>query len=340
MKIYAGLGSGTAAQLIERAKTAESAGMDGVWAEQLNGGAPFVPLATVAGHTSRIQLGTSIALAFTRSPLETALTALDMDYISGGRFNLGLGSGVQRLVEMWHGVKNYGKAVPHLRQTVELVRMIIKDAHTGKPITYQSEYYDVKVVGWRRPIAPVRERIPIYLAGVQGGMARLAGEVAEGMLGHIIWSPYWIKEVIHPNVKIGLDRAGRKRSDIELTVPLVVIISKDRKAARHDAAREVGFFSTVRTYQPLFEAHGFGKLTTEIQQIFKTEGGHSPKIAQLVTDEMIDAFTVVGTVDEVRKKIAVFKDLVDGIMVEVPGFHMDSEKTNEYRTALFETFGR
>lgn len=337
MRIYAGLGSGNAATLIERAKLAESAGMDGVWEEQLNG-TPFVPLAAVAGSTKKITLGTSIALAFTRSPLETALTALDMDLLSDGRFILGLGSGVQRLVEKWHGV-NYGKAFPHLKETVATVRMIIENAHTGKPMQFKGEYYDLNIAGWRRPIKPVRPKIPIYVAGVQEGMARLAGQIADGMLGHIIWSPFWINKVILPNVAIGLERSGRKRSDIELVVPLVVIISNDRQQARHDAAREVGFFGTVRTYQPLFEAHGFGKITSEIQNIFRAEG-HSDKIATLVTDDMIDAFTVVGTADEVRAKIAGFKDLVDGIMVEVPGFHMDNAMSNEYRKAIFETFGR
>ena len=337
MRLYAGIGTGDAKALVERAKLAESVGMDGVWAEQLNG-TSFVPLASVAAATERISLGTSIALAFTRSPLETALTALDMDVLTNGRFILGLGTGVQRLVELWHGV-NYGTAVPHLRETVQVVRVIMEKASKGETIAYKGEYYDINIRGWTRPMQPVREKIPVYLAGVQSGMARLAGDLADGLLGHIIWSPYWIKEVIHPNVAKGLERSGRKRSDIELITPLVVIISKDKKQARHDAAREVAFFSTVRTYQPLFEAHGFGKITSEIQQIFRSEG-HSEKMGELVTDDMIDAFTIVGDVDAVRKKIAGFNDLVDGLMIEVPGFHMDAEKTEEYRMAIFETFGK
>ena len=337
MRLYAGLGTGDAKTLAERASMAESAGMDGVWAEQLNS-TPFVQLAAAASSTEKLQLGTSIAYAFTRSPLETALTALDMDVISNGRFALGLGTGVQRLVEAWHSAP-YGKAIAHLRECVEAVRLIIRKASAGEPIKYQGEYYNINIVGWTRPTKPVRDDIPVYLAAVQEGMTRLAGRIADGVLGHIIWSPFWIREVIHPNIKKGLDQAGRQRSDIEIVTPLVVIISKDRAQARRDAAREVAFFSTVRTYQPLFDAHGFGEITTQIQQIFRKEG-HSEKMADLVTDDMIEAFTVVGDVDQVRKKVSVFKDLVDGIMVEVPGFHMDVEKTDDYRKAIFETFGR
>lgn len=337
MQIYSGLGTGDAKTLIERAKMAESVGMDGLWAEHLNA-TPFVSLAAVAAETKRMTLGTSIALAFTRSPLETALTALDMDAITNGRFILGLGSGVQRLVERWHGVE-YGKAVPHLKEVVQSVRLIMQKAHTGEPMKYEGKYCNVNIVGWTRPMKPVRDEIPIYLAGVQAGMARLAGEVAQGLLGHIIWSPFWIKDVIFPNIEIGLKRSGRKRSDIQLMVPLVVIISKDRKEARHDARNEVAFFATVRTYQPLFEAHGFGDVTTKIQETFRAEG-HGEKVTSLVTEEMIDAFTVVGTVDDVQKRIAQFTDLVDGIMVEVPGFHMENDKTEDYRKAIFETFGR
>ena len=122
-------------------------------------------------------------------------------------------------------------------------------------------------------------------------------------------------------------------------VPLVVIVSRDEKEARMDAAREVAFFSTVRTYQPLMEAHGFGKITEEIQKRFR-EHGHSEAIWELVTDDMIDAFTVVGNVDRVSKKMKSFEPLVDAIMVEVPGFHLDTEKNEDYRKAIFETFSR
>ena len=335
MRFYAGLGAGDLPTLIDRARKAEESGMHGLWEEQLNG-TPFVNLAAVASSTKTLKLGSGIALAFTRSPLETALTALDMDLLTNGRFILGLGSGVQRLVEYWHGVP-YGKPAPHLKENIQLVRMIMAKAHTGEPIKFTGEYYKVSIMGWQRPIKPVREKIPIYLAAVQAGMARLAGEECDGLLGHIIWSPKWIREVIIPNVEIGLGRSGRTRKDIELSVPLIVIISKDRKQARYDAAREIAFFATVKTYQPLFEAHGFGKITLQIQDTFKKEG-HTPKLVELISDDMIDAFTVVGTVDEVQKRLHVFNDLVDAIAVEVPGFHMTSDQSEEYRKAIFETF--
>jgi len=175
MRFYAGLGAGDLPTLIDRARKAEESGMHGLWEEQLNG-TPFVNLAAVASSTKTLKLGSGIALAFTRSPLETALTALDMDLLTNGRFILGLGSGVQRLVEYWHGVP-YGKPAPHLKENIQLVRMIMAKAHTGEPIKFTGEYYKVSIMGWQRPIKPVREKIPIYLAAVQAGATQVQGTI-------------------------------------------------------------------------------------------------------------------------------------------------------------------
>src|SRR5256714_9555862 len=148
----------TAADLTDEAREAEAAGIDCVWAPELFRSS--VAQATwIAAATERIGVATGIAWAFTRSPFILAVTALDIDEMSGGRFRLGLGAGVKRLNETWHGV-DYGRPAPHLRETVEAVRLIMEKAPTGEPIRYEGNYQDLEIKGWVRPHPPAGERIP------------------------------------------------------------------------------------------------------------------------------------------------------------------------------------
>jgi alkanesulfonate monooxygenase SsuD/methylene tetrahydromethanopterin reductase-like flavin-dependent oxidoreductase (luciferase family) len=136
---------GTAEELAEQASEAEAAGIECVWTPELFRSS--VTQATwLAARTERIAVGTGIAWAFTRSPFILAVSALDVDEMSGGRFRLGLGAGVKRLNETWHGVE-YGRPAPHLRETVEAVRLIMAKAHTGEPIRFEGEYVDVDIKG-------------------------------------------------------------------------------------------------------------------------------------------------------------------------------------------------
>ena len=213
------------------AQRAEAAGFDSLWTSEMFHD-PFLPLAAVAAGTSRIQLGTSIALAFVRSPWVTALSALDLDILSGGRFILGLGTGLKRLNERWHGVA-YGKPTPHIKECIQLIRFITEKAHLGQPIRFSGQYYDVDIQGWRRPYAPVRSNIPIYLAGVREGMIRTAAQVADGLLGHPIYSLPWIRQVVLPSIARGLQEAGRRRQDFHLCLSVCCAVAKeDRKSTR------------------------------------------------------------------------------------------------------------
>src|SRR3954466_10890378 len=159
----------TADDLVAQARQAEAAGIECVWMPELFRSS--VTQATwVAAATERIGVGTGIAWAFTRSPFILAVTALDIDEMSGGRFRLGLGAGVKRLNETWHGVE-YGRPAPHLRETVEAVRLIMRKAPSGEPIRFEGSYHDIDIKGWVRPHPPARDVVPIYTAAVREGMA-------------------------------------------------------------------------------------------------------------------------------------------------------------------------
>ena len=316
------------------AAQAEAAGFQTLWTSEMFHD-PFVPLAAAAAGTSRINLGTSIALAFVRSPWVTALSALDLDLLSGGRFILGLGTGLKRLNERWHGVA-YGKPTPHIRECVQVIRLITERAHLGGPIRFSGQYYDVDIQGWTRPLPPVRERIPIYLAGVREGMIRTAAQVADGLLGHPIYSLRWIRDVVLPSVARGLHESGRPRNEFHLCLAVCCAVGKDVALARRAAAATIAFYATVNTYEPLFAA--FSPQVQRIQDSLLR--GDTAAMVDAVSDEMIDAFAVVGTPDEARRKLAPYLDLADSICLTPPDQIIAPDEANAYRQALLATFGR
>lgn len=327
-----GISVASAAELSRAAAQAEAAGFGGLWTAEMFHD-PFLPLAAAAAGTSRIGLGTSIALAFVRSPWVTALAALDLDILSGGRFTLGLGTGLKRLNERWHGVA-YGKPTPHIRECVQVIRLITQQAHLGGPIRFSGQYYDVDIQGWRRPLPPVRARIPIYLAGVREGMIRTAAGVADGLLGHPIYSLRWIQDVVLPSVARGLREAGRERKDFHLCLAVCCAIDRDAGRARRAAAATVAFYATVNTYEPLFAR--FQPEVRAIQDALMRND--PPAMIDAVSEEMIDAFAVAGTPDDARRRLAPYLDLADSICLTPPDQLIDPAESARYREALLATF--
>jgi probable F420-dependent oxidoreductase len=325
-------GIGPAGDLARLARRAEDAGFDALWTSEMFHD-PFLPLAAAASSTSRIGLGTSIALAFVRSPWVTAVSALDLDILSGGRFILGLGTGLKRLNERWHGVA-YGKPTPHIRECVKVVRLITERAHRGEPIRLSGQYYDIDIQGWQRPLAPVREKIPVYLAGVREGMIRTAAEVADGLLGHPIYSLRWVNDVVLPSLSRGLRDNERSREDFELCLAVCCAVDRDIQAARRAAAATIAFYATVNTYEPLFAS--FPREVASIREALMR--GEQRRMVDAVSEDMVDTFAVVGRPDEVKRKIGAYAQLADSICLSPPDQLIEPEETERYLEALLATF--
>ena len=327
------LGAAPAEEVAKLAADAEAAGFAALWTSEMFHD-PFTPLAAAATGTSRIGLGTSIALAFVRSPWVLALTALDLDAMSGGRFVLGLGTGLKRINERWHGIA-YGKPTPHIREVVQLIRLITERAHGGEPIKFSGQFYTLDIQGWRRPQPPVRERIPIYLAGVREGMIRAAASVADGLLGHPIYSLRWTKEVVVPALARGLKEAGREREGFELCLGVCCAVDTDVRRARRAAAATIAFYATVKTYEPLFAS--FPREVRAIQEALLK--GDTSGAAEAVSDDMIDTFAATGDADQVRAKVEPYLDFADTVCLSPPDQLIESAETERYRQALLEVFG-
>jgi probable F420-dependent oxidoreductase len=320
------------AEIVEVSQQAEAAGAEVVWAPEMHRSAT-VTAAAVAAGTTTTGVGTAIALAFTRSPMVMALEAMDLDEMSGGRFILGLGTGVQRVNEDWHNAR-WGKPVAHLRETVNIIRTFIASCTTGEPLDIDGEYEHLRIKGYQRSYHREREAIPIYLAGVGPVMLKLAGEIAEGWISHELCSPSFVNGQVMPSIAEGLERGGRQRSDIDLVVSACAAVDSDREKARRLAAGVVGFYATVRTYADFFAFHGFADQQQAIIDEFRGGGGVAQKLGDLVPDDMVSAFTISGNPDDIREALSAYEGVVDAVKLSPPTHGLTPQQTRDAQRQL------
>jgi probable F420-dependent oxidoreductase len=324
------------AELEAEVLRAEAAGVECVWAPELFRSA-VTQAAYLAGKTERIGVATGIVWAFTRSPFIHAVTALDIDEMSGGRFRLGMGAGVKRLNETWHNA-TYGKPAPHLREAIEATRLIMRQASAGEPIRYEGEYYDIDIKGWVRPHPPARETPPpIYTAAVQAGMARMAGDVADGLIGHPIQSLRWIDEVVVPAFEEGLRRSSRERSSFDYLPTVCCAIDDDEERAIDMARRTISFYATVKTYMPLWELHGFADNAVAAGDAFRR--GDLAGVPAAISDEMVEAYCAAGPLDKVRARVEATAERADGLFLTPPTYFISEAELSEYQNRIIEAFG-
>ena len=317
------------------ARQAEDAGFDSVWAPEFHNHSGPLALAAAAAVTERIELGTAIAWAFGRSPLLTAVTALDLDEMSGGRFVLGLGTGTRRMRTDWLGAPAE-KPATRLRETIEAVRAVW-DAAAAGAVTYEGELVKLKVRPYGRA-DQVRPRVPVYVAAVNEGMTRMAGATADGVVAHPMATTRYIEEVMRPAIAEGASGASRDAGDVAVADWVLIAISEDREQAREDAKRQIAFHATVRTYDRILDLHGFTDVAARIRELWKSFD--LAGMTALVTDEMLDEMAVAGTPDECRAALEKRAPSADRLLLGAPVVATDADRIRTYHDAIVETFGR
>ena len=324
-----------APELVAIAQMAEAGGVHGLFAPQVLG-PPWIPLATAAGVTERIELASGIAIASARSPFETAIAAIDMDRISGGRFTLGLGTSVQAWTQGVFG-STQRKPVTHLRETIRAIRHIVAGAHKGLE-PFEGEYYraDFKEL---QPIAPpVREQIPIWVAALRSKVVGVAAEMADGLMGHPMWSIEWIIDRMKPEFEAGLAKAGRRRDDVEVNLWLWAAPNDNEAEAIEDSRATMAFYGGVKQYEPFFEAHGFGDIARRLQE--GVGQGDYLGVAHLVPDEMVRTFVAVGAPERVVEHVERAWEFADSICLMPPAYSLTAEKVMGYGMRIAEVFYR
>lgn len=323
------LQAASAADIAEAVRRLEDLGLDGVWAPQLHS-PPFPTLAAAAMASTKLKLGSGIALAFTRSPMETALSALDIDRISGGRMVLGLGTGVRLWNERSHGIV-YGNPVAHLREVAQTVRAIIERGHSGELGAIDGTYHKLDLRGFTTMRKPVRASIPIYVPALFRNTVVVAAEVADGLLGHPVWSIDWFAEQAK-TLETALAAQHRSRDQFHVNLWGYAAIASDRKQAIDDMRGTVAFYSSVAQYEKYFAAHGFGAQARAV--VDAARRNDSAAMLKAVPDEMVTTFAIAGTPDEARARIERMWQFADSITLSPPANFIRAPKVAEYRKAI------
>lgn len=333
--VEAGLIGHTLDDVARFAQAAERAGFARLWAPELHRSAT-VPLAVAAMATETIELGTGIALAFTRSPFVLALEALDLDEASDGRLVLGLGAGVRRLNQMWHAAE-YDPPLARMRELIAAVRELVRAMATGTDARAPGNHYDIGVAGFRRPSRAVRPELPLWLAAVLPGMTRLAGEVADGFLDHPVTTADWLTERLLPELAAGAERGQRPVPPVSVAL-ICAVDDADPAGARAAAGLTVGFYATVRTYEPLFSMHGFAERLPAIRRAFVT--GDPARLADAVGEDMVDTFAAAGAAADVRARARAAIGAGQRLWATSPHHLQGPADVERWQTGIITAFGR
>ena len=320
----------TLSESLHYAYMAENAGADSVWTTELGRDA-FVPLAGMVARCKRVRLGTGVAV-FARPPALTEISAISMAELTEGRFVLGLGTAPKEWNEDWHGV-SYKKPVTRMREYVEAIRLMWT-ASPSSPINYDGEMITIRE--YRRLIELPYKPPPIHLAAVQTGMLQLAGELADGLLANVLNTPNYFTDIVHPNVKKGLSKAGRTLSEIELCSVKACSVDKDRNTARQRVRSSIAFYSRLPYFDQVLDPAGFTREKMAIRDAWARHDVSA--MINFVTDDMIDALALAGTVDDVRKQLNRFEGLFETLLLNCPMPFIDREESLANHDSMIEAF--
>ncbi|MGE4605571.1 MAG: TIGR03617 family F420-dependent LLM class oxidoreductase, partial [Myxococcota bacterium] len=298
MKVDAGLFGGLT-DIPRRARELEAMGYDGAMtAETAND--PFFPLALAAEHTERIELMTSIAVAFSRSPMTLANIGHDLNAFSEGRFILGLGSQIRPHITKRFSMP-WSQPAKRMREFILAMRAIWDNWYDGTKLDFRGEFYSHTLMTPMFTPTDRRFGAPrVYLAAVGPLMTEVAGETADGMIAHAFTTNRYVREVTMPAIERGLAKSGRSRADFSITCPAFVVTgSNDETTERSQAAvrKQISFYASTPAYRPVLDMHGWGELQPELTILSKR--GEWDEMATRITDEMLDEFAIIAPPDRV-----------------------------------------
>ncbi len=304
--------SGEVGEVVDFAVEAEQLGLDVCWVAEAWGADAPSALGFIAAKTERMLLGSGILQVGTRSPVAVAQTAITLSNLSGGRFLLGLGASGPQVIEGLHGV-SFSRPLARMRETVEIVRQVF----AGGKISYSGTQFQIPRPGEAVPMrlsTAAQHAIPIYLAALSPAMLRLTGEIADGWLG-TSFVPEGAADAYFTHLDTGLAAAGRSRADLDICQGAEVAFAADQDELHGmvaDRKKELAFSlggmgsSSTNYYNQAYSRQGWAEVAAEVRE--RWQQGDRDGAAQLVTDEMVLATTLIGTEEMVRARLAVWRD--------------------------------
>jgi len=310
------------------AQAAEEIGFDALWTQETQHDS-FLPCALIAEHTARLHFGTAIAVSFARSPANLAYVAWDLAAQSGGRFMLGLGTQVKAHIERRFGQPWPESVTGKLCEQIQVLRAFWDCWQNGTKLNFRGKYYKITLMSpffnpgplTSPPTPLLQERgayIPIYIAGVNTGLAKLAGELCEGFHAHPFHSVRYLKEVMLPAIEEGAAKESRRRKDISVAVAAFIATTPEEM---NFARAQISFYASTPSYHPVMDLHGWSGIAEQLS--VHAAKGEWTEMPMLITDEMLNEFCLVTEEDklasELMKRYAGIADRLTLYIPFVPG---------------------
>ncbi len=325
MKIDGGIGLDLSRAATD-AKEAEDFGYDGIWVPETSRD-PFLPLAIAAEHTQSIEIGTSIAVAFARSPMTLANTAYDLTGFSKGRFILGLGSQIRPHITKRFSME-WSKPAARMRELVLAMRAIWDCWMNGSALDFRGDFYTHTLMTPFFNPGPQDGGIPrVFLAGVGPLMTEVAGEVCDGFFCHGFTTERYLREVTLPALERGRAKAGRSMDGFEICGPSFVVTgntAEELELAKMGTRQQIAFYGSTPAYREVLELHGWGDLQPQLNSLSKE--GRWEEMGGLIDDEILETFAVVGEPDQIAPELKRrYGDVISRISFYAP-YRSDPER--------------
>jgi len=319
LKVDAEVAVGSPVEAAGLAKKAEDFGFDCFWVNETKHD-PFVQIALASSSTKKISLGTSIALAFTRSPMTLAYTSWDLQSASLGRLILGLGSQVKGHIERRFGMK-WEAPAPKMKEVVLALRSIWESWQRGTKLNFEGRFFHLDLMTPFFNPGPIEQpSIPIYIAGVNEGMCRVAGAVADGLHVHPLHTTRYLREVIQPALAAGAARAGRRRGNVAVAASVFAAVGETTNEIENvrEAYREqISFYASTRSYRRVMELHGWGDVCDRLHAL--SAKGEWGKMPSEVGDDILNEMVVDGSWEQMGTALKErYGGLVDRVRLYVP----------------------
>lgn len=316
------------AYLPELAGLADEAGFDSVWNYEVHRN-PLMINALCAATTKNVALGTGLAAAAGRSPLEMANAAADVDELSGGRAIVGMSVGAMGFADAIHGA-DVSRPLPKMREYIQCMRAGWKYLQTGEEISVEGEFFKfnspaINPWGLREMERP---QIPIYLGALKPLMMKLAGSTADGAVGYLMSARY-AKEVWVPGIDAGAKKVERDPNEVDKVLEVLTSVSEDREEALRLARINVGLYVAHPISDPMIEFEDLQEDRAAVVQALMTEGPAA--LATVTSDALLKAFSIAGTPDEAREQLVDFQNAVPHVALHIP--YMPPISREESKTA-------
>jgi probable F420-dependent oxidoreductase len=305
MKVDGGIAS-ELSRAAAGAKEVEAAGYDGAWSAETSHD-PFLPLLLAAEHTERLELGTSIAVAFARNPMTLANIGWDLQSYSKGRFILGLGSQIKPHITKRFSME-WSHPAPRMREMIMAIRAIWDTWHNGTPLAFRGDFYTHTLM---TPFfTPDRADLAgfgvpkIFLAGVGEMMTEVAGEACDGFICHGFTTERYLREITLPALARGRAKAGKTMEGFEIVGPSFVVTGNDdadMAAAETATRQQIAFYGSTPSYKGVLELHGWNGLHEELNALSKKGGW--VEMGGLISDEILNTFAVVGEPERIAPEL-------------------------------------